>query len=145
MPELNVQDIQRLIPNRFPMYFIDKVLDYEPEKSVTAVKNVTINEEFFVGHFPQEPVMPGVLIIESLAQAGAIPMLVGKEDTGVVGYLGSVDKAKFRDKVVPGDQLILKCEVLKFKRNVALIQGYAYVDDKKVAEAKLTYIIAQEN
>src|SRR5690554_1655850 len=143
MTTMTVQEIQDLIPNRYPIYFIDKVTNLVPGEHVTAIKNVTINEEFFQGHFPGEPVMPGVLILESLAQAGSIPLLKLDRFKSQTAYLGGINKVKFRKKVVPGDVLELKVDIVKLKEYAGIGKGVAYVDGKKVCEAELTFIIGR--
>lgn len=143
MTTMTVQEIQELIPNRYPIYFIDKVTNLVPGEHVTAIKNVTINEEFFQGHFPGEPVMPGVLIIESLAQAGSIPLLKMDKFKSQTAYLGGLNKVKFRKKVVPGDVLELKVDIVKLKDYAGIGKGVAYVDGKKVCEAEMTFIIGR--
>lgn len=138
---MDIKEIMSILPHRIPMLLIDRVLEIEEGKKVIAIKNVTMNEPFFQGHFPQEPVMPGVLIIEAMAQAGCVAMLSLEENRGKIGYFGGIDKAKFRGKVVPGDTLRLEVEIIKYKRSVGLGKGIAYVGDKKVAEAELTFMI----
>ncbi len=138
---MDIKEIMSILPHRIPMLLIDRVLEIEEGKKVVALKNVTMNEPFFQGHFPQEPVMPGVLIIEAMAQAGCVAMLSMEENRGKIGYFGGIDKAKFRGKVVPGDTLRLEVEIIKYKRSVGLGKGIAYVGDKKVAEAELTFMI----
>ena len=138
---LDIKEIQKILPHRYPFLLIDRVLEMEEGKRCVALKNVTMNEPFFQGHFPQEPVMPGVLIIEALAQTGAVAMLSMEEFKGKIAFFGGIDKAKFRGKVVPGDTLRLEVEMIKIKRNAGIGKGIAYVDDKKVAEGELTFMI----
>lgn len=142
--ELTSQEVMEIIPNRYPIFFIDKVTELIPGQKVICQKNVTINEPFFQGHFPGEPVMPGVLIIESLAQAGSIPLLKQDDFNGKTAYLGGLNKVKFRQKVVPGDVLRLEVEIVKLKRNAGIGLGKAFVGDKKVCEAEMTFIIGAE-
>ncbi len=136
--EYNIEEILEVLPHRFPFVFIDRVIKLDPGKTVTALKNVNINEWYFPGHFPGTPIMPGVLILESMAQAGAFLILHDLEDPKKKGMLfTSIEKSKFRKPVVPGDQLVIKLELLKFKLGTAKIQGAAFVGDKLVAEATL--------
>ena len=130
-----------IIPHRYPFLLIDKVVEIEEGKKIVAIKNVTMNEQFFQGHFPVEPVMPGVLIIEAMAQAGACAILSMEEYKGKIAYFGAINNAKFRDKVVPGDTLRLEVELLKLKKVAGIGKGIAYVGDKKVAEAEFTFMI----
>ena len=135
---LDINGIMKIMPHRYPMLLIDRIIDLEPEKKVTAIKNVTINEPFFNGHFPGHPIMPGVLIVEALAQAGGVLLLNAVEDpeTKVV-YFMSIDGVKFRKPVMPGDQLRFELKMLSFRRNTCRMEGKAYVDDKLVTEATL--------
>ncbi len=137
---MDIKEIMEIIPHRYPFLLIDKVESIEDDK-IIAKKNVTMNENFFQGHFPQESVMPGVLIIEALAQAGAVCLLSKDEFKGKIAYFGGIDKAKFRKKVVPGDTLILEVELIKMRSKVGVAKGVAYVDGKKAAEAELTFIV----
>lgn len=141
MSALTIQEIKEIIPHRYPMLLVDRVEELEEGKRVVAKKNVTINEPFFQGHFPHEPVMPGVLIVEAMAQAGAVALLSLEDFRGKTAYFGGLDKAKFRKKVTPGDTLILEVEIIKVKSTAGIGKGIAYVDGKKVAEAELTFMI----
>ncbi len=138
---LNAQEVMDLIPNRYPICFIDAVDELIPGEHIVCRKNVTINESVFQGHFPGEPVFPGVLICEALAQAGSIPLLKMEDFQGKVAYLGGLNKVKFRQKVVPGDVLKLQVDIVKLRKNAGIGLGIAYVGDKKVAEAEMTFII----
>ncbi|MEN8140276.1 MAG: 3-hydroxyacyl-ACP dehydratase FabZ [Thermodesulfobacteriota bacterium] len=136
---LDIQEILRILPHRYPFVLVDRVIEYSTDKSIRALKNVTINEPFFQGHFPVEPVMPGVLVVEGMAQVGALlaflsePEKVGEK----LVYFGGIDKARFRRKVVPGDQIIFEISVLKHKSRVFKLEGKALVDDQLVAQAEL--------
>ncbi|MEE8576404.1 MAG: bifunctional UDP-3-O-[3-hydroxymyristoyl] N-acetylglucosamine deacetylase/3-hydroxyacyl-ACP dehydratase [candidate division Zixibacteria bacterium] len=132
----DIQTILKIMPHRYPLLLIDRIIDLEPEKRVVALKNVTINEPFFVGHFPDHPIMPGVLVLEAMAQAGGMLLLNAIENPEEkVVYFMSINNAKFRKPVVPGDQLIFKLEMKAFRRSACKMSGKAYVDDKLVAEA----------
>ncbi|AYW44708.1 3-hydroxyacyl-ACP dehydratase [Tetragenococcus koreensis] len=141
MSVMNIQEIKEIIPHRFPMLLLDRIEELEEGKRIVAKKNVTVNEPFFQGHFPHEPVMPGVLIIEAMAQAGAVSLLSLEQFRGKTAYFGGIDKAKFRKKVTPGDTLMLEVELLKVKSSAGIGKGIARVDGKKVAEAELTFMI----
>jgi 3-hydroxyacyl-[acyl-carrier-protein] dehydratase len=138
---LNIKEIQEILPHRYPFLLVDKIESLEPGAKAVGYKNVTMNEYFFQGHFPQEPVMPGVLIIEALAQVGAIAMLSLDEFKGKIGYFTGIDKAKFRKKVIPGDVLRLEVEMIKRRGPIGIGKAIAYVDGKKAAEAELSFII----
>ncbi len=145
MPELNIDQIKRALPHRYPFLLLDKVTDYEPGVSLTAVKNVTTNEPFFQGHFPQQPIMPGVLIIEAMAQASAVLGLLsddGEKHRNKLYYLVGVDKARFRKTVGPGDQLVIEAQFVKLRRNIWRFSCVARVDDTIVADAELLTTIA---
>ena len=138
---LNIKEIQEILPHRYPFLLVDKIESVEPGVKAIGYKNVTMNEYYFQGHFPQEPVMPGVLIIEALAQVGAIAMLSLDEFKGKIGYFTGIDKAKFRKKVIPGDVLRLEVEMIKRRGPIGIGKAIAYVDGKKAAEAELSFII----
>ncbi|MEM6701771.1 MAG: 3-hydroxyacyl-ACP dehydratase FabZ [Acidobacteriota bacterium] len=128
--------IRRLLPHRYPMLMIDRVLEIEPGRRIVALKNVSHNEDFFVGHFPEEPVMPGVLVIEALAQAAGLIALAQRDGaSGLHIYLTGVDKAKFRRPVVPGDQLRLEAEVIRLRSTHGRFACRALVDDKVAVQA----------
>ena len=133
-------DIKEILPHRYPFLLIDKVISMEGNK-IVAIKNVTVNENYFQGHFPAEAVMPGVLIIEALAQTGAVAILSKNEFKGKIAYFAGIDKAKFRRKVIPGDILRLEVEITKLRGRAGLGYGIAYVDDKKVCEGELTFMV----
>ncbi len=138
---MNIKEIMSIIPHRPPFLLIDKVLDFESGKRITAIKNVTMNEPFFVGHFPGEPVMPGVLIVEAMAQAGAVILLSLEQFKGKIAYFGAINNAKFRGVVTPGDTLKIEVEITKIRKSAGIGMGIAYVGDKKVAEGELTFMI----
>ncbi|MCI9304076.1 3-hydroxyacyl-ACP dehydratase FabZ [Clostridium sp.] len=137
---MDIKEIMDIIPHRYPFLLIDKVIKVE-ENKIIAIKNVTANEQYFQGHFPAEPVMPGVLIIEALAQAGAVSLLSKDEFKGKIAYFAGINNAKFRRKVVPGDTLILEVELIKVRGKAGIGYGIAYVEDKKVCEGELTFMI----
>lgn len=137
---LNSNQIQEIIPHRYPFLLVDQVLEMD-ETSVVAKKNVTANEMQFMGHFPQKHVMPGVLICEALAQAGAVLLLSKEEYKGKIAFFAGMDKVKFKKQVIPGDTLILKMELIKIKGPVGIGEAKAYVDDKLVCSGELKFAI----
>lgn len=138
---MNAQEIMELIPNRYPICYIDYVDELVPEEKITATKNVTINESFFRGHFPQNPVLPGALIVESLAQTGAVALLSQEEFQGKTAYFGGIRSAEFRKVVRPGDTLRLEVNLEKVHKNIGIGKGIATVDGKKACTAELTFMI----
>ena len=143
---LDVNEIQRIIPHRYPFLLVDAVLELEPGKRIVGIKNVTINESFFAGHFPGTPVMPGVLIIEAMAQVGAILVLKDLPDREKkLLYFAGIDQVRFRQPVVPGNQLKLIVEILKLRPRYGKLKGEAYVGDTLVAEAEVLSSIVDGN
>lgn len=144
-PFLDINGIMNIMPHRYPLLLVDRILELEPQKRVVAIKNVTINEPFFQGHFPGYPVMPGVLIIEAMAQAGGILLLeaVPEPEKKLVFFLG-IDKVKFRRQVIPGDTLRFELEMLMFRRNTCKMKGKAFVGDALVAEAELMAMVTEK-
>ena len=141
--ELDIQRIMQLIPHRFPMLLIDRVIDIVPGQSCTGIKNVTINEHFFAGHFPSRPVMPGVMIVEAMAQTSAtlVAYSLGAEAEGKLVYFMTIDEARFRRPIVPGDQIHIKVTKLQTRRNVWRFRGEALVGDALCAEATYAAMI----
>ena len=138
---MGIKEIKEILPHRYPFLLVDRVIEMEEGKSITGYKNVTVNEEFFNGHFPEEPVMPGVLILEAIAQVGAIAILSKEEFKGKIPLFAGADKVRFRQKVVPGDRLELSCEIVKLRGPVGIGKGIAKVDGKKVCEAEIMFAI----
>ena len=137
---MDINEIKEILPHRYPFLLIDKVISMEGNK-IVAIKNVTVNENYFQGHFPAEAVMPGVLIIEALAQTGAVAILSKNEFKGKIAYFAGIDKAKFRRKVIPGDILRLEVEITKLRGRAGIGYGIAYLADKKVCEGELTFMV----
>jgi len=138
---MEIEDIQKIIPHRFPFLLIDRILEIEEDKKAVGIKNVSINEWFFQGHFPGRPVMPGVLIVEAMAQVAGVLTLSKKENRGKIAYFMSIDKVKFRKTVVPGDQLLFIVEATKLKSKIGQMSGKTYVDGKLAAEATLMCMV----
>jgi beta-hydroxyacyl-ACP dehydratase FabZ len=135
---LEIQDIQNLLPHRYPILLVDRILDFEPGKWIRGMKNISIGDPVFMGHFPQKPIFPGVLIIEAMAQTGGCLMLHDMADRkNKLIYFMAIDKVKFRKPVVPGDQLVMDLEVISVKGRICKLRGVASVDNQKVAEAEL--------
>jgi len=144
MATLTITDIMKILPHRYPMLLVDRVLEIDPGKRIVCIKNVTANEQFFQGHFPGAPVMPGVLIVEAMAQCGAVMILRDIPDREKKLFLfGGVDKARFRRPVIPGDQLRLECEVLQRRSNSIKFRGTATVNGELVAEAEMLSVMVE--
>jgi len=141
---LNINDILKILPHRYPMLLIDRIVEIDAGKRIVGIKNVTANEQFFQGHFPGAPVMPGVLIVEAMAQCGAVMILRDIPDREKKLFLfGGVDKARFRRPVIPGDQLRLECEVLQRRSNSIKFRGTATVNGELVAEAEMLSVMVE--
>ena len=138
---LGIKEIQEILPHRHPFLLIDCIEEVEPGVGAVGYKSVTYNEPFFAGHFPQEPVMPAVLIIVALAQTGAVAILSKEENKGKIAYFGGINSAKFKKKVVPGDKLRLECRIIKQKGPVGVGQAVATVDGKVAVSAELTFMV----
>ena len=137
---MNILDIMKKLPHRYPFLLVDRIIDFQPNISITGIKNVTINEPYFQGHFPGQPIMPGVLMVEAMAQvAGMLAFSSGVEANSV--FFMSIEKAKFRKPVVPGDQLKIEIKVLQQRGNVWKFSGTAKVDDKVASEADFTAMV----
>ncbi|MCQ4088134.1 3-hydroxyacyl-ACP dehydratase FabZ [Saccharibacillus sp. JS10] len=139
---LDSQQIQEIIPHRPPFLLVDRILEVEPGKRAVGIKNVTVNEPFFVGHFPGYPVMPGVLIVEALAQVGSVAMMIVEENRGKLGFFAGIDNFRFRGQVTPGDTLRLEVEMTRFKGKIGKGHAVATVDGNVVAEGDMMFALA---
>ena len=144
MSLLSAKEIMEIIPHRQPFMLLDTIEELEPGARAVAKKCVSYNEPFFAGHFPGEPVMPGVLVIEALAQAGAVAILSQPEFKGKTAYFAAINQAKFKRKIVPGDVLMLETEIIKVKGPIGVGKACAYVDGKPAVMAELTFAIGKE-
>ena len=140
---LNAMQIAEILPHRYPFALVDRILDYEPGQWAVGRKCVTMNEQFFQGHFPGQPVMPGVLIIEALAQTGAVAALAEEENRGKIVLFGGIKKARFRQQVVPGDVLTLQCRMTTRRGPLGVGEAVAWVDGKVACEAELSFVITE--
>jgi 3-hydroxyacyl-[acyl-carrier-protein] dehydratase len=139
---LDVTDIQSIIPHRYPFLLVDKVTELESGKRAVGLKNVTVNEPFFQGHFPGYPVMPGVLIVEALAQVGAVAVLSMEENRGKIAFFAGIDEFRFKDQVKPGDTLTLEVELTRVRGSIGKGHGTAKVNGKVVAEGGLLFALS---
>jgi 3-hydroxyacyl-[acyl-carrier-protein] dehydratase len=140
---LNIEEIKKILPHRYPFLLVDKILELEEGKRAVGIKNVSFNEEFFQGHFPQKAVMPGVLIVEALAQVGACAVLSSEENRGKIALFAGIDKMRFKRQVLPGDQLRLELELTKVKGNIGKGKAKATVDGEIAAEGELMFAIIE--
>lgn len=138
---LTSTEIQQIIPHRYPLLLVDRILEIEPLKRAVGIKNVTIDEPFFMGHFPGQPVMPGVLLLEAMAQVGGVAMLYPEENRGKIAYFAGMDKVKFRRPVVPGDQVKTVAEIIKVRGTMGKLRAEAFVDGELVAEAEFFFAL----
>ncbi len=141
---LTATEIQEVIPHRYPMLLVDRIIELEPLKRAVGIKNVTINEHFFQGHFPGHPVMPGVLILEAMAQVGGVAMLFPDDNRGKLAFFAGMDRVKFRKPVVPGDQLRMVAEIIKIRSSMGKLWVQSFVDDQLVAEGEFLFALAQK-
>lgn len=138
---LDISQIKEIIPHRYPFLLVDKILEIEEGKRAVGIKNVTANEEFFNGHFPDYPIMPGVLIVEALAQVGAVAVLKLPENRGKLGFFAGIDNCRFKRQVKPGDQLRLEVEMVKLRGPIGKGKAVATVDGEIACEAEITFAI----
>ena len=136
---VDINDIKKILPHRYPFLLVDRIVEMDKYTRIVGIKNVSINEPFFMGHFPARPVMPGVLIIEAMAQTAGVLTLQRPDTMGKLAYFMAIDKAKFRRAVVPGDQLRMEIDVLRFGTKVGKVRGRATVDGEVAAQAELTF------
>jgi beta-hydroxyacyl-ACP dehydratase FabZ len=144
MAELDIRKIMEILPHRYPILLIDRILEYEPMVRARGYKNITYNEPMFTGHFPNNPVLPGVYMIEAMAQLGGAMVLEPGDHVRTVPYLAGIDKAKFRRPVIPGDRLEIEVRMLRHKRNIGWVGGEASVDGEFVCSAELMFSIASD-
>lgn len=142
--ELSSNEIQKILPHRFPMQLVDRITDFEPGVFAEGIKCVSVNEPFFCGHFPEEHVMPGVLIVEAIAQTGAVCILSMPENEGKIAFFGAIKSARFKKQVKPGDVLVVRTEITSMRGPVGFGKGVATVDGKVAATAEISFVIGNK-
>lgn len=138
---VDAAQIQEILPHRYPFLLVDRILELEENVRAVGIKNVSINEEFFQGHFPGRPIMPGVLILEAMAQVGGVMLLVSSDNKGKLALFGGADHVRWRKAVVPGDQLVMECKMLRSRGDMGRVEAVARVNGEIVAEAELTFVL----
>ncbi|MDD3158038.1 3-hydroxyacyl-ACP dehydratase FabZ [Anaeromusa sp.] len=141
---LTIEEIKEIIPHRYPFLLVDRILELEPLKRGVGIKNVTANEPFFQGHFPNKPVMPGVLLLEAMAQVGGVSLLYPDENRGKIAYFAGMEGVKFRKPVVPGDQVRMEAEVTRLRGSVGKVRAEAFVEGQLVAEAEFMFALSDK-
>ena len=141
---LTIEEIKEIIPHRYPFLLVDRILELEPLKRGVGIKNVTANEPFFQGHFPNKPVMPGVLLLEAMAQVGGVSLLYPDENRGKIAYFAGMEGVKFRKPVVPGDQVRMEAEVTRLRGSVGKVRAEAFVKGQLVAEAEFMFALSDK-
>ena len=141
---LTIEEIKEIIPHRYPFLLVDRILELEPLKRGVGIKNVTANEPFFQGHFPNKPVMPGVLLLEAMAQVGGVSLLYPEENRGKIAYFAGMEGVKFRKPVVPGDQVRMEAEVTRLRGSVGKVRAEAFVEGQLVAEAEFMFALSDK-
>ena len=141
MTVLEAREIQKIIPHRYPMLLVDRIIELEPMKRAVGIKNITMNEMQFLGHFPGDPIMPGVLMIEAMAQVGGVALLYPEENRGKIAVFGKIDNVRFRKQIIPGDQVITEAIITKIRGNMGVCECKARVDGKVACECECTFAI----
>lgn len=141
MTVLEASEIQKIIPHRYPMLLVDRIIELEPMKRAVGIKNITMNEMQFLGHFPGDPIMPGVLMIEAMAQVGGVALLYPEENRGKIAVFGKIDNVRFRKQIIPGDQVITEAIITKIRGNMGVCECKGRVDGKVACECKCTFAI----
>lgn len=145
MVPIEAKELLRILPHRYPFLLVDRILELERGQRVVGMKNVTMNEPFFIGHFPGRPVMPGVLIVEMMAQAGCVMLLTLEQYAGKLAYMGGIEKARFRRPVVPGDTLIAEITLIKARSSIGWVKAEARVGDAVVCEAEISFALVDRD